>query len=300
MSNYIIGVFLSIIVILFHSCSNIFDNYLSTKIFTRLSNLIFFSGLINLLFLPFCLLFGVPHLVTIQSFGIIFLISLINVFYQYPYYWALKKTDTSIVISLFSLAKIFTPLFAFFFLGEHLKNVQYIGFFLIILTSILLTFDLKKLQFNTSAFLMFFVSIALTIQVILYKILFDKAVSWSSALLWIGLFDFLISIPFVFLPKNLINLKDSFRNLKRVGRLFLLNQFLSWGGEAISMFALFFIPVSVFEGITSTQPIFVLMFAFLFVSKFPSIFTEYLKDGILKKKIIFYIIMAIGTVLIVV
>lgn len=172
MSTYIIGIVLSIIVILFHSCSNIFDNYLSTKIFPRLSNLIFFSGLINLLFLPFCLLFGVPQLLSIQSFGIIFLISFINVFYQYPYYWALKKTDTSIVISLFSLAKIFTPLFAFFFLGEHLKNVQYIGFFLIILSSILLTFDLKKLKFNASVFLMFLVSIALTIQVILYKIPF--------------------------------------------------------------------------------------------------------------------------------
>lgn len=299
MSNYIIGIFLSLIVIIFHSWSNIFDNYLSSKIFTRLSNLIFFSGLINLLFLPFCFLLGVPKIITVQAFSLIFLISFINVFYLYPYYWSLQKIDTSIVISLFSLGKIFTPLFAFAFLNEHLKSIQYIGFFLVMLSSILLTLDFKKLRFNASFFLMLIVSIIITIQVILYKVLYAQGINWSSSVLWIGLFDFIISIPLIFLPKNLTDFKNSYIKVKNIGWLFLLNQFLSWSGEAISIYALFYIPASIFEGITSTQPIFVLIFALLFASKFSSIFNEYIAGRIIKKKMFLFLIIIVGTILIV-
>jgi drug/metabolite transporter (DMT)-like permease len=299
MSNYAIGIAAAIVTICFHAWANIFDHYFSAKVFTRLSVLIFLSGLVNLFFLPFVFLIDKPEFLSMTSFGVIFLIGLINVFYQYPYYWSLRTTDTSVVTSLFSLGKIFTPLFAFIIVQEHLKSSQYVGFFIIILASIFLTLDFKKLRINREFIFMLMVSILLTLQVVLYKFLFEKSVNWGSSVFWAAIADFIIISFFMIHPKNFGELKNSVEKAKKQAGLFVLNRFFTWGGEVIGLCAIYFIPVSLFEGIESTQPIFVLFFAILFAKKFPDLFNEYLGRDQIGKKALLFLLMISGTILII-
>jgi drug/metabolite transporter (DMT)-like permease len=269
-------------------------------VFERLSNLIFFAGLVNLVFLPIVFFIDPPQLISSSSIKIIFLIALINVFYQFPYYWALQRTDTSIVTSLFSFGRILTPLLAFLIVGEHLRNQQYIGFFIVILATVLLTFDFRKLKLNNSFFLMLVVSVMLTFQAVLYKYVLTNGITWGTLVFWVAIFDFFIAVPLIFLPKNYRELKSSTLKFKESALLFTLNQLLTWAGEILGIYALLYIPVSVLEGISDTQSIFVLLFALFFASKNPDLFNEYVGSEQIMKKIILFLLIITGSTLLVI
>ena len=299
MSVYVIGIIATVITICFHSWANILDHYFSATIFKRLAVLIFFAGFVNLFFLPVLFIIDKPGIPSLISFSLILCIALINVLYQYPYYWSLRTTDTSVVVSLFSLGKIFTPLFAYFIVGEHLKDIQYAGFFIIISSSVLLTLDFRQIRLNKEFFYMLAVSLLLTIQFVLYKYLSDHSVKWGTLVFWVAISDFTIAALFMFHRKNYDDLRNSLSNVKSQGKLFVLNQFLTWGGDVVGVSALYYLPVSLFEGIESTQPIFVLIFALLFAKKFPDIFKEYIGRDKLTKKVILFLLIIIGTILII-
>jgi drug/metabolite transporter (DMT)-like permease len=299
MPLYIIGIIAILVGTGFHAGANILDNYFSGKIFRRLSNLIFFSALGNLLFLPFIFFIEKPDTISLYSFGLILLIAVINILYQIPYYKALQKTDTSIVSSLFSLGKVFTPLLASIMVKEHLNYIQYIGFFIIILSNVLLTFDFKNFRFNESFILMLFVSIILVIQAILFKFLYEKGVTWGTSVIWTTIIVFVISFSFIFFPKNYRDIKTSVNKIKKFGWLFMLNQFLNWGGEVIGLYALYLIPVSIYEGISSAQPIFVLLISLLIIGNKPRLLNEFTDKKNMWKKIVFFSFMVIGTLMVI-
>lgn len=296
---YIIGIIAILVGTGFHAGANILDNYFSGKIFKRLANLIFFSALANLLFLPFIFFIEKPDTVSLFSFGIIFLIAAINILYQYPYYKALRETETSIVSSLFSLGKIFTPLIASIMVKEHLNSIQYLGFFIIILASVVLTFDFKLFRFKESFLLMLFVSIILVIQAVLFKFIYEKGVTWGTSVIWVTVINFLISLVFIFFPKNYSDVVISFKKIRSFGKLFLLNHFLTWGGDVIGLYALYLIPVSVYEGIGSSQPIFVLLISFLFTGKKRKRLNEFTDKKNIWKKIVFFAIIVVGTLMVI-
>lgn len=299
MSVYVIGICAMLLGTTFHAGANILDNYFSDKVFDRLANLIFFSMLVNLLFLPIIYIIDKPGFVSLYSLGIIFLISVINIFYQFPYYNALRDAETSVVSSLFSLGKIVTPLLAFVLVKEQLSPIKYAGFFIIIIASVFLTLDFKEFHFKKAFFLMLLVSIILTIQSILFKYLYETGMSWGTSVTWTTILDFLISLALIFTPKNYSDFKISIKRIKSFAGLLLFNQFLTWGGEALGLYALYFIPVSVFEGISSTQPIFVLIIALLFTSKKSDFFKEFTDKKNLIKKIVLFVLMTIGTIMVI-
>ena len=124
--------FISFLAPFFYASSVVIESFLSLAVFKRPLVMLFFVSLTNALFTPFVLFLGFPTIPSLQSWGIYLLIAIIDIGYLYPYYMALKKTDTSIVSSLFSLGKIFVPVLAFILLKDTLTLPQYIGFFIII------------------------------------------------------------------------------------------------------------------------------------------------------------------------
>ncbi len=271
-----------------HAWSNIIDNHFSNKIFKRLEPVIFFSQVVGLCILPIIILIDPPHFISIRAAGIILIIALIEVFYLFPYYYSLRHTDTSVVASLFSLGKLFIPLSAFLFINEKLSVNQYLGFFVLTLSSVILSVDFKKRKLNRAFILMFIVSILLSVESVLLKYLYQTGMGWGSSIFWLATFQFLISACFFLNKKNINELPSALKNIKSVCRLFLLTEILSWVGVLTANYALYLIPVSVAKGISSTQPVFVLIYALLFAGFAPNMFKEYLgKDGILKKVILF-------------
>ena len=88
--------------------------------------------------------------------------------------------------------------------------------------------------------------------------------------------------------KNLLEIKNSIYKIRSFLPLLILMEIFSWVGTLGSSYSIYLIPVSVGKGISSTQPIFVLIFALLFSKLRPKFFNEYLgKDGVIKKVILF-------------
>lgn len=294
MNTYIIGILAAFAEPVLHAWANILDNYFSNKLFRRLTPLIFFSAVVGVIIMPIIWFLSPPSLVSFWLGFVLFLISLIEVLYLYPYYWALRHTDTSVVASLFCLGKVFIPIFAFFLVGERLTAVQYGGFFILVAASILMTLDFRKMRLNKAFTLMLVVSFVLSLQSVLLKYVYEQGVGYGSSIVWMTLFQFLIAGVLMLSPKNLADVKESGQKLKSAGLLLVGAELLSWGGTLGSSYAIYLIPTSIAKGIASTQAIFVLIYALLFAKIWPSVFKEYLGGKDVAKKSLLFAFIIIG------
>ena len=123
-----------------------------TVFLIKTTSLIFYATITNIIIIPFLFLFGTPTLPSWPSLTVIFIVAVIDVFYQIPYYIALRKVDTSIMVVLFSLGEVSVPILAYFIVDEKLSLIQYTEFGIIFLSSFLLNFDRKQLKLNVAFF----------------------------------------------------------------------------------------------------------------------------------------------------
>jgi len=296
--SYLIGITSAFLGPIQDAWAVILDSYFSNRIFQRITILIFLSSAFNVLILPFVWLGGQPHFLPVKLVEIVVAISLIEVLYQYPYYWSFRKADTSVVTSLFSFGKIIVPVFAYFMVQERLSVTQYVGYFVVTIGATLLAFDWRKFRLNQAAWLMLGVSAMLSLQEVLYKYCFEHGANWVTVLTWCSVIQLLLAGIFTFGSSARRDIGRTAMSIKSVGPLVILMQLLTWGGEATESYAISLIPASVASGIDSTQPIFVLAFAALFVRKKPDLFREQLEGSSLLKKVLLFVFMAVGTVLV--
>lgn len=282
-----------------YGAANIMDNYLANRVFRNIWTLLFFSSLCNLLFLPFVFLIDLPSAPTWSVVPYIFLVAIIDYLYIIPYYKSLQTEDTSIVSSLFSLGKIFVPVLAYFLLDEKLHPAQYLGFFIIIFCSAILTLHSrrKKLKLNKAFGYMIFSSLLFSLEAVIYKIMFES-VSWATGFFWTTLASMFI-FPFILLLPNQTRLiKKEFKKYRKFVPLFVLEELLTFGGTAGATLAISLIPVTLEKGIGSLQPFFTLLFG-LFLSKVaPQLKNESLSPKAVFKKAVIFIIMILGVVLV--
>jgi drug/metabolite transporter (DMT)-like permease len=298
MPNYGLGIFTALLAPISHAWSNIIDSQFSNHVFPRLSVLVLFSMLFNLALLPIIVIISPPHFVAPPLLGLIFCISLIEVLYLFPYYWSLKRTDTSVVASLFSVGEVAVPILAFFFLHERLAQLQYVGFALVIISAIALTLDLKKLRLDASFFFMLAASLILAIEAILYKFVYLQGVSWGTVMVAGTFFQVLIILPLA-LRSGLGPIREGFSKARSAGWLFLGNEFLGSVGNLGNSFALSAIPVTIVKAIGATQPAFVLGYAYLFRKKHSAFFKEKVSRSDAFRKVFFFALTVIGVLLVV-
>ncbi len=235
-----------------------------------------------------------PHLLHPLQLLLLFFVAATEVFYLFPYYWALRVADTSVVTSLFTLGDMLIPLLAFIFLGEVLTIHQYIGFFCIVIAALALTFDPKKLRPNRALVLMFIVGILLAVRAILLKAVYDQGASWGSVMVTLSLFQFALGLPFAFV-NGLPALVDGFRKIKSVGLLFAANELFSW----VMRMRFPVLPVPIAQGISATQPAFVMATAFFLKKRHPEFLKETISPRIAYKRLLLFLLTIVGIVLVV-
>ena len=292
-------ILISLISPLMHGVANVLDNYLANKLFKNIWTLTFYSSLLNVVFIPFVFLIQIPDFPPQHLLIFFFIVAIIDVLYLIPYYKALQQEDTSVITALFSLGRIFVPIFAFFTIGETLSSTQYVGFLIVILCGAATTFNSKsRFKFNTSFFYMIICSIMLAIQAVVYKYIFNQ-VSWSTGFLWPIIFSCLISLFFLFIPvlrKDIwLSRKDFTKNLP----VFVSEEIFTFIGSGAGMYAISLASVSLVKSISSFQAIFVLIYAIILHRFFPTIFREDISYKSVCRKIILFIIMIGGIILIV-
>lgn len=267
---------------LLHALSCIVDAHFSNNIFKKVPSLVFYATISNIIIIPFLFLFGTPIIPPLEILAILFIISLIEVCYQIPYYHALRNIDTSIVVALFSLGKITIPVLAYFIVNEKLSLIQYCGFGIILLSTFLLNFDIKKLKINIAFFLMLVVSVLLSLSSVLSKYSL-QSVDFVTVLFWGSIFATSICLSLLLLPQY----------KKRI-KLFLSNEILNQGGTLTLTIALAYLPVLVVESIESSQSIFTLLLGFVLYKIFGNRFNENLTRQEVIKKLISFITIIIG------
>jgi drug/metabolite transporter (DMT)-like permease len=281
-----------------HGLANVIDNYFTNNLFKKTTTLAFFASFTNILFLPVILLLDFPSLITPSQIPFFIILGLTGIGYLYPYYKALQNDDTSVVVSLFSLGKIFVPLLAFLFVGETLEPLQYLGFFVVILSAALLTLNGKhKFRLNNSFFWMILCTLIISLEAVIYKYLFN-IMSWGTGFTWATLFSFLFVLPLIFIKTTRNSIFSQFRTFKANFKLFAFEEFLTFSGSAASTFAISLTSVTLVSAISSFQPVVVLLYALTLGRFFPKVFKEDLTTKNLIKKIILFVIMVLGVIII--
>ncbi|MBO4520953.1 MAG: hypothetical protein J5787_07070 [Alphaproteobacteria bacterium] len=290
----IVGILAAFINPAAHSLSNIFDAYIIGNLFKKTSTAVFYANITNIIG-PLALLFiGPIHLLPLSVLPYALLIGLINIGYLFPYYKALKTTDTSIVAALFSLERLFVPFWAYMIVGEIMKPVQYAGLGIIITASLVLNIENpKRVKINSGFWLMLSATVILSFETVLYKRILLQT-DWVSAAFWCACLTYVFRW-FILCHKSAR--QDIIKNLpeyKAHLAQFCFIEIFDQLGNLAPVFALASIPVLVETSITSTQPIFVMICGYFLTILFGNRFKENLSPREMIKKIICFILIGIG------
>lgn len=282
-----------------HAASNIIDSHISNDVFKKLPTIIFYNCITNFLAAPIVLLFGMPQFVEWKLLPYLFVVGAIDVLYQIPYYAALRKGDTSVICSCFSLGYVIVPVLAYFIVGEKLSLMQYTGFGIIIFFSLFLTIDNpKKIKINAAFYLMLASSLLLAVQVVMYKYILES-LDWISAVFYPAVFSTFVTLTFLAKGKYRQDIVGNGRRYLSCFKLFASNEVINQIGTIASIYAMSFLPVVIIEGINATQPMFVLIFGIVLYSLFGDKFRENVSKEHVLKKFVSFIFIVLGVVLIV-
>jgi drug/metabolite transporter (DMT)-like permease len=287
-------IFVALLNPLFYGTANIVDGFLANRRLTSIPALLFYSALFNLFVLPIVLFIDTPVFPSVTLCILIALLGLTNFLYVYPYYRSLQKTDTSVVVSLFSLANIFIPIFSYIFVGERLALWQYAGFVTIIVASTLLTFNLKKFRLDGAFGLMLFSSLMVTLEAVGFKYLFEHGVTWGTAMAGQLFVSFLCVLPLLLVPSTKKAIKENWSTFRKSFPLFSLEELLTFGGTAAATYAMTLTPLTLEKTVEAFQPLFVLLLALLFSRWQPTFFKEQTDRRQLFKKLACFALMGFG------
>src|SRR5579863_890403 len=182
--------FFAFVPAIFDAGGNIIDGYLSNRFFKQPIILLFYIAIIELCLLPCFLLFQHPQVLHGPTLALFAIIGGLEIAYIAIYLLALLTDDTSVVVSMFSLGKVVVPLFAFFLVGEELTAQKYIAFFVIIVSTTLLTLHMEsgRVRFNKSLWLMLSSSVLHGVEGVLYKVALEQ-VTWATGFAYTTLFS---------------------------------------------------------------------------------------------------------------
>ncbi|KKQ26948.1 MAG: hypothetical protein US42_C0018G0022 [Candidatus Magasanikbacteria bacterium GW2011_GWC2_37_14] len=278
--------------------SNIIDGHLSNNKFHNPWVLLFYSGIMELLFLPFVLLYRLPAIFSFKIMLFFPIIAFLDFLTLIFYYKALKEDDTSIVASLFSLGKIFVPVLAFFVVGERLSPLQYLAFFVIIFSSTLLTASSSggKIKFNKSLLLMFLSSLVHSIEGVIYKYVLES-VDWVSGFVYVTLFSILGFIIIAIIKNK--EVKKQFNTFKTNFNLVIFNSSIAFIASLSSVIAFSLAPITLVKGIFATQPFFVIIFTYFLSKYFKTNYKEKMDKGNLIKKLVIFTVMCVALIFVI-
>lgn len=236
--------------------------------------------------------------------SVISLISVItaSIFYilaTYFYYKALEKNNVSIVLVMSQLIPVFSYILGLILFKENLSSNQIIGSMVIILSAILISFDLEE-KTNKSKWKALLLMIISSLGYAIYFILFDVAIrnsSYNSCAFW-------YQIGFLILGIILMCIKD-FRktfikaikkNGKRYFSLNITNEVLNLGANLLINFANLTIPLAVANVLNGFQGVFAFILGVIGVKLLPKYFKENLNKRVVIQKIVCIILSILGLI----
>ncbi len=211
-------------------------------------------------------------------------------FVRLLYYQGMKKLGAPVNSSLFSIYPTYTSLLAVLFLSEILAPGNWTGILMVFLGGILVEWSAKEgnngIKYSRKDLIYPIIGgVALGVGSILRKYaltLFDAPVLGVSVAYTASLFPFLIMLVFSASTRKELSLKRDMRLFWVAG----IGQAITW---MLSFYALSFDAVYVITPLLSIEPVFVAIFAMLYLRKI---------ERVSKKMIISIVLTVLGVVLV--
>ncbi|MFA5051175.1 MAG: EamA family transporter [Patescibacteria group bacterium] len=279
------------------------EKFLISKYFkSSIGTLVIYSSLIGL---PVAILiaFFNPRVLSLNWTTSIFIIlnSSLYIIYLFPYFKALSKADTSVVVPIFQTIPVFSYFLAFFILKETLSGMQIIGSLLIILgaVGISLKFKDKKIHLTKDVlFLQLLASFIVALNYLFFKFFAIKLDFWTvSFWQYLGFIIFGL-ILLIFVKSYRRDFILSFKkNSGSIIALNAVNEILNIVAMIIFTFATLLAPLALVWVINGFQPLFAFLIGIGLTLFFPHLIKEDLRKKIILQKIFFILLMFFGAYL---
>lgn len=239
---------------------------------------------------------GFPQLSLRDSILIIFT-GILTVFGLASYFKALASDEASKITILFQMTPVITLILSYFLLGDKLSFPQFVGFMLILISTIGISVNksVKKFYFSSVFFLILLTDFLWAFAFVLFKFVtetnsFTDVISYESLGMGVGgfiLYNLFPSIKHAFEKTN-----------KKVGsRVFwfiVINEGVFLISRLLTYLAISKGPVALVDVIGGTQVIFALVYGFALTKIFPKIFREDISKKGLSKKLIIVVLVILG------
>ncbi len=279
------------------AATNVIDSRVANAILKKVDAVVFYSSITNILVLPLLLLFGTPRLMSKEDLPLMALACLVDLAYQFPYYAAMKRIDTSVTAALMSLGELSIPFLAWFMIDEKLTLRQYTGFGVIIFFNIALSMkNSGKLRINTAFWLMLLASNLLAFEAVLLKKIMLN-LDWLSTMFYLALFTSVMSLGLLIRGSCRHDIFRHFPQFAGRWKLFLLDEIFGQSAAIAAMYAISALPVVVFTAIDNTEPIFTLLYGavlYYFFGKSPR---EKVDPQTIGSKLVFFAFIILGVIL---
>ncbi len=292
--EYISAILLPIL----HGTSNIIDGQLSTRHIKDPVVLLFFVRLTYpIIVIAFLLIFGLPQIPNVGSVALVVVAAALDSVAAIPFFAAYKHADTSVVTAYLALGKIFTPIVAFIVLGEMLAPLQYFGFAIIIIASVLAgAKSLRKFKINRGFFLMLLVALLSTLQVVILKIV-TRETDAHSTTLYLAIAKFVLPLFLLFIPQKRTSIVSNVSRFRSLLWVFILLAVLNISGWLASIHANAGLPVVVVSSINSIRPLFVMAVSIVVGKIMRKQLNERHNQAEITKKVFCFIAIILGVVL---
>ncbi len=293
--NFILASFLPP---LFLGMAVIIESLLSNKTFKHPTTMIFYVSMMNALFLPLLLFWGIPTLPSVKVFACYMGCAFVYIAYLYPYYLAMKVIDASIVAALFSLGQITVPIMGYLWLGEKLEFTQYIGFAVIILSSVALSIKGNKMpKLNKAFYYMMFAAIITSFGRVLEKYTLNIDDNWINLVIYTSLLSGFMPLSFLLVKKWRHDIGKNFPPYLQKFKIFAINEFICFLGTSIGIYALSGLSPVVTTAVGSTQPIFMLLLSIFLYKYFGLSVMEKISYQVMVKKLFCFVLIILGVML---
>jgi drug/metabolite transporter (DMT)-like permease len=243
---------------------------------------------------------GFPTLPVVDSI-IVLSTGVLSTFGAAFYFKALRDEDTSYVIFMIQLLPIFVIIFSFLFLKETVSFKQFLGFLIVLLSSLALSTDkeTKSIRLSQSFWLLISMDFLFALAAVLIKFAIDVT-SFSQIL---SFESWGIGIGGVILYSLSPTIRKSFNKIiktvrRRVMSIMFVNEILYVISKSLTYFAYSIGPVALVSVVGSTQVFFGILFGWILTLLLPHIFSEKTDKKYLIKKLGFAFCVILGIFLI--
>jgi len=258
MDQYLTAILIAFLPPVLYSFSNLLESHMSHTNFKNGVAIAFYANVINVCFVPFLLLFGMPQPI-VNGTGWLFLaMAVCELAYLVPYYAALKKLQVSVVASLFAMSSLIVPVLSWFILGEKLHPLNYLGFFIVLATSFMISKSRGAMHMNKGFWYMVIACSILAVNlIIITKLLIEM--DWISVLVYNYIFTSALVCTWLLVKKTRRPIVHAWPTFRADIKQFFILDGLEVAAGTAGVFSLSILPVVVKDGISNTQPLFVLM-----------------------------------------